>query len=167
MPIVILGIVTIVLVVVAYLRGGVALPVAGVGEAGRIFASVAPQLAVGFLLAGMLTVLLPGEVIARWIGADSGFAGVLIATVAGALTPGGPYMQFPLVATLANAGAGPGPMAAYLSAWSLISVNRFIVWEVPILGIQFAAVRWIVSLAVPILAGLTVPLVLRLVTRTP
>lgn len=164
-PLVLIGSITVVLLVVAYLRGGPALPAEGLREAGRIFAGVAPQLAVGFLLAGMLTVLLPAGIIASWIGSDSGVRGVLIATVAGALTPGGPYMQFPLVASLANAGAGSGPMAAYLTAWSLISLNRLLVWEIPVLGFPFAVARWLVSLALPIIAGLVVPLLLRPASR--
>jgi uncharacterized membrane protein YraQ (UPF0718 family) len=165
LPLLVLGTITLLLATIAYWRGGTALPIAGATEAFRIFASVAPQLALGFLLAGLLTVLVPAGTIAQWIGAESGIQGVLIATIAGALTPGGPYMQFPLVAALAGAGAGPGPMAAYLAAWSLVSVNRLLVWEIPILGVQFAAVRWIVSLPMPIVAGIVVPVVLRAVGR--
>lgn len=164
-PLLVLGAITATLLVVAYVRGGTALPVEGLKESGLIFVGVAPQLAVGFLLAGVLTVLLPADLIASWIGQDSGLRGVLIATVAGALTPGGPYMQFPLVAALAGAGAGAGPMAAYLAAWSLISVNRLFVWEIPVLGLPFAAARWLVSLSLPVIAGLLVPIVLKFVGR--
>jgi uncharacterized membrane protein YraQ (UPF0718 family) len=165
LPIAILGSLTGALIIIAYVRGGTALPIEGGAEALRILSSVAPQLALGFLLAGMLTVLMPADLVSRWIGPGSGFAGILIATVAGALTPGGPYLQFPLVAMLANAGAGPGPMAAYLTAWSVSSVNRLLIWEIPVLGLPFAAARWGVSLMLPIIAGLAVPVALRAVGR--
>ena len=79
---------------------------------------VAPEVALGFALAGLITVLIPPDLIGHAIGEESGVRGVLIATVAGILTPGGPFLQFPLVASLARGGAGVGPLAAYLTAWS-------------------------------------------------
>jgi uncharacterized membrane protein YraQ (UPF0718 family) len=106
-------------------------------------------------------VLVPSDVIGRVVGEESGLQGVLIATVAGAVTPGGPFLQFPLVAALARGGAGTGPMAAYLTAWSLLGVNRALVWEIPILGVPFTASRWLVSLIVPVVVGMAVPLLLR------
>lgn len=109
--------------------------------------------------------VVPSSLIGSWIGEDSGLRGVLVATAAGMLTPGGPFLQFPLVAGLAKAGAGLGPVAAYLTAWSLLSVNRAIVWELPLLGTGFTGARWLVSLAVPIVVGIATPWVLRLFTR--
>lgn len=165
-PLLILSAALAIALAVAWSRGGVPLVGQGLGEGLGLLASVAPQLLVGFLLAGMLTALLPTELIATWLGEDSGLRGILIASVAGALTPGGPFLQFPLVATLANAGAGAGPLAAYLTAWSLLGFNRLLVWEIPLLGPQFALLRWAVSLTAPIIAGLGVPLLMRLVART-
>jgi len=119
-----LAVVVTVLLVVAYTRGGAELTMAGLGQGLRLFASVAPQLALGFGAAGLLTVLLPSELIARWLGEGSGLPGLLIASVAGALTPGGPYTHFPLVAALSAGGAAPGPLTAYLTAWLLLGFNR-------------------------------------------
>ena len=65
------------------------------------------------------------------------------------------------VAALANAGAGTGPMAAFITAWSLISWNRIVVYELPLLGTTFTLARWTVSLLVPILVGALVPLAFR------
>lgn len=161
LSIAILGTLVAGLTIVALGRGGTTLAWAGAQEGVQLLLGVAPQLLLGFLLAGLVTVLVPSEVIGRLVGEDSGLTGVLIATAAGVATPGGPFLQFPLVAALARSGAGVGPMAAYLTAWSLLGVNRALVWEIPILGVPFTASRWLVSLAVPIVIGLTIPLVLR------
>ena len=45
-----------------------------------------------------------------------GMKGILIASAAGAISPGGPFINFPLVAALYQAGAGVGaPLAGYLA----------------------------------------------------
>lgn len=123
------------------------------------------RLLLGFAMAGLITVMVPSELIGRYLGEGSGVSGLLIATVAGILTPGGPYIQFPVVASLYRAGAAPGPLAAYLTAWGTIPLNRSLVWEVPFLGLPFTLARLAVSLAVPFLVGLAVPYVLRLTQR--
>jgi uncharacterized membrane protein YraQ (UPF0718 family) len=149
---------------VAYARGGLPLIAQGLGEAASLLGAVLPQLLIGFILAGLITVLVPAGAIAAWVGEGSGMRGLLIATVAGALTPGGPFVQFPLMATLSQAGAAAGPMAAYLTAWSVLGFQRVIVWELPILGGPFSVARWVVSLALPLIVGLVVPPVLRMLS---
>lgn len=134
----------------------------GFSEATGLLVSVAPQLALGFLLAGLATVLVPSSAVARLVGEGSGVGGLLIATGAGALTPGGPFLQFPLVAALMRNGASEGAVAAYLTAWSLLGLQRVLVWELPVLGPTFTAVRWSASLLLPIAVGLVVPFILRL-----
>jgi uncharacterized membrane protein YraQ (UPF0718 family) len=152
----------LVLALVAVYVGGLPRLRDGVGEGAGLLVSVAPQLALGFLMAGLVTVLVPPQAIARLVGVDSGLAGILIATAAGAVTPGGPFLQFPLVAVLMRSGASEGAVAAYLTAWSLLGLQRVLVWEVPVLGPSFALARWTVSLVVPVAVGLAVPVVLRM-----
>ena len=156
-----LGVVLVVLVGVAWVRGGLPLAADGLNSGMRLLLAVAPQLVIGFALAGMVTVLVPSEVLSRYVGGDSGLIGILLATAAGIATPGGPFVQFPLVAALARAGVGPGPMAAYLTAWSLLGWQRILVYELPLLGAPFTISRAIVSLVLPVAVGLLVPLLLR------
>jgi uncharacterized membrane protein YraQ (UPF0718 family) len=155
----------VVLLGFAVARGGPALVGEGLGTGGQLLLKIAPQLVVGFALAGLVTVLLPSEALVRYVGAESGFLGLAIASVAGIATPGGPFLQFPLVAALMSAGAGVGPIAAYLTAWSLLGWNRVLVWELPLLGGPFTLARWAVSLLLPILVGMTVAWVLRATSR--
>lgn len=138
----------------------------GVAEGGALLVSVAPQLALGFLMAGLATVLIPQAAIARLVGEGSGIQGLVVATAAGAVTPGGPFLQFPLVAVLMRNGASEGAVAAYLTAWSLLGLQRVLIWELPVLGPTFATARWAVSMVAPVAVGLAVPMVLRLV-RAP
>ena len=78
--------------------------------------------------------------------------GILIGTIAGALTPGGPFVCFPLVAGMLRSGAGIGTMVAFLSAWALLGVSR-LPMEVGLLGWRFAAVRILCTFLFPPLAG--------------
>ena len=160
---IILGTLCVALSVTALVVGGPARLGGGFSEAGNMLITLGPQLALGFLMAGLVTVLVPASAVAQLVGKDSGFQGLLIATAAGALTPGGPFLQFPLVAALLRSGAGEGAVAAYLTAWSLLGMQRVLVWEFPILGPTFAIARWTSALVLPILVGLTLPIILRIV----
>jgi uncharacterized membrane protein YraQ (UPF0718 family) len=114
---------------------------------------VAPVLIPAFLLAGMVSVLVSTELLSRWLGAESGWRGLLIGTAAGALTPGGPFLAFPLLAVLLKGGASIGAVTAYLSSWALLGIHRMLAFEIPILGLRFVVVRTLASLAVPALIG--------------
>lgn len=116
---------------------------------------VGPRLLAAFILAGFVQVLLPRELITRWVGAKSGFRGILVATAVGVITPGGPMLSFPLLAALFKLGAGYGPMVAYLTSWEILSLYRAAIWDVPFMGMEFTALRYAVSLFLPLLAGLT------------
>jgi uncharacterized membrane protein YraQ (UPF0718 family) len=163
----ILGALVLVLGVVALWAGGWPLAWRGVSSGGNLLLSVAPQLVLGFLLAGLVTVLLPRELLGRVVGEGSGLLGLAVATVAGLATPGGPFLQFPLVAALMQGGAAPGPVAAYITAWSLLGWNRILIYELPLLGPHFTLSRIVVTVLLPIVVGLLVPVAMRVLNRTP
>ncbi|MXY59054.1 MAG: hypothetical protein F4Y96_00755, partial [Chloroflexi bacterium] len=71
-----------------------------------IIRQAAPALFLGFILAGLLTVLFPPRVVGRWMGDEAGVKGVLIGAAAGVLSPGGPYVMYPIAAALMHGGAG-------------------------------------------------------------
>lgn len=119
----------------------------------QLFLSVLPNLILGFALAGFLYVMLPSELISRWMGSGSGVKGLFIGTAAGMLTPGGPFTHFPILASFLAKGAGVGPICAYITAWGLLGLNRLLVWELPILGPRIAIARFLASLAVPPVVG--------------
>lgn len=106
-----------------------------------------------FLLSSMLAILIPKEMIAQWLGREAGIKGILIGTAMGAITPGGPFLVFPIILGLYKAGASMGSVVAYFSSWALIAVHRIITWEIPLMGIQFTASRIVLSVAIPIILG--------------
>ncbi|MFN8723202.1 MAG: permease [Rhodospirillales bacterium] len=118
-----------------------------------------PKLAAAFLIAAFVQVLLPRDRIGDWIGERSGVRGIALASVAGAVTPGGPMTSFPVVTALHAAGTGRSALVAYLTAWSTLGLQRILTWEVPLMGVEFAALRFVVSLPLPFVAGLVVRLV--------
>ena len=118
-----------------------------------LLAAISPKVLAGVLLAGLLTVLLPREQVARWMGSRSGFKGLALAAVAGALLPGGPMMTFPLAVALGAAGADIGTATAFIAGWALLSVNRTLVWEMSFFDNDFVLLRYGLSLLLPLLLG--------------
>ena len=124
--------------------------------------TVARMLVLGMLLASMTQVILPEDLVTRWMGEESGFTGILIAAVVGAIVPGGPYVVIPLAGSIFLSGAGVGPVAAFLTAWNTIPLTRTVMWELPFLGGAFSSSRMLVNLPFPIAAGVLTPPVYRL-----
>ena len=119
----------------------------------HLFVEILPRMISAFVIAGLIQALVPTDVITHWMGTESGFRGICVGMVLGTLTPGGPMMQFPIVASLYRSGVGIGPLVSYLTAWSLLGFQRLIMWEFPFLGFNVVIVRLIASLAFPIVAG--------------
>jgi uncharacterized membrane protein YraQ (UPF0718 family) len=155
---------TLVLVSLALFFAGVAywkdpgLPWVGARTGLSLLWFVLPRLIPALILAGMLQVVIPQETVARYFGRQSGLAAILMATVAGMLTPGGPMVSVPLLVVLANSGMALGPLVAYMTSWSLFGMQRIIAWEAPLMGWHFVFVRVVPSLSFPVIAGLLVKL---------
>lgn len=119
-------------------------------DMGRIL----PLVVTAIFVASLFSSVAPRELIVRVLGQDSGMRGLFLATGLGSIMPGGPFVSFPLVLALSRAGAAVGPVIAFITAWSVIGISRVIVWELPFLGPEFAVLRYVSSLPLPILAGL-------------
>lgn len=115
---------------------------------------IAPLVVVGVIVGAFFTVLVPREVVSRLLGTQAGMKGIFLATFLGAIMPGGPFASFPVVFALGRSGAGVGAMVSFLIAWAAIGVSRLITWEIPFMGIEFGALRFVSSLPLPIIAGL-------------
>lgn len=113
-----------------------------------------PRIVAAMLVAGMIWVMLPRDRLTRLIGSESGLRGLVVSAAAGVITPGGPSAAFSLLAVLGGAGADRGALVAYIASWSMLGVQRIIVWDVPMMGAEFSLTRFLVSLPLPILAGL-------------
>ena len=154
-----------VLVVLAYLIEGWPMVLSGLRLSGHMLETVWLRLILGLLMAGMVQVVIPAEVIGRWMGTGAGLRGILVGTVAGSITPGGPFVNFPIIAALQHSGAGFGPLAAYLTAWGVIPVHRTLIWELPFLGPNFVFARLLAGLLAPVLIGLATPPIMEAFSR--
>lgn len=119
-----------------------------------LWLTVLPKVAAGVLVAAFLRILLPKEVVARWIGERSGLKGLVVATLAGAVIPGGPMTIFPIATALYLSGADRGATIAFITGWLTLGINRAIVWELSFFGPEFVILRTLVSIPIPILCGL-------------
>jgi uncharacterized membrane protein YraQ (UPF0718 family) len=146
---------------IAVISGGACYALAGSGGVTRalanslgLFTRIFPLLVIGVAMAGLIQVLVSHDFITRRLGRNSGFVGILLASAAGVLTPGGVWSAMPMLAALGASGADAGAMVAYFTAWSLIGVHRVVVWEIPLMGADFSLLRVSASLLLPIVAGL-------------
>ena len=66
----------------------------------ELFIDILPKVLAACLIASFVAVLMPREVVLRWVGAELGFLGIVIATLAGIICPGGPITIFPIAVCL-------------------------------------------------------------------
>jgi uncharacterized membrane protein YraQ (UPF0718 family) len=126
----------------------------------RLFGDVLLKVAAGCLIGAFLARLLPRELVAKWIGAESGIAGLFIATLLGAVLPGGPITIYPVASAFLLVGADIGATIAFITSWTLLGYTRALVWEIPFFGIDFVVWRSLISLPLPIVAGILARLLL-------
>ena len=117
------------------------------------FRALAPRIPFALVAAECIGRLLPREHVAALLGADAGLTGILVGSVVGWLLPGGPMVAFPLAIALFRAGAEQAPLVALITAWSLLAINRTLLFEVPLMGPRFTLGRIAVSAPLPVLAG--------------
>ena len=122
-------------------------------EGSMDFINIVPRIALGVIGSGYIAAVIPQEIIAGWLGPDSGWLGVLTAVIAGAATPGGPVVGFSIAAVALKVGGGPPQVIAYVIAWALFAFQRLILWEIPFMPAKFVWFRAAVSLPFPFLAA--------------
>jgi uncharacterized membrane protein YraQ (UPF0718 family) len=131
----------------------------------HLFIDILPKVLAACLIAAFVAVLMPREVVLRWVGAESGFLGIIVATLAGTICPGGPITIFPIAAVFVAIGADIGAAIAFITSWTLLGYARILVWELPFFGGEFVIWRSIISIPLPIVAGLLARLIVGLAAR--
>ena len=133
----------------------------------NIFVDILPKMAAGCLIGVFSTLLIPREMVARLVGAESGFTGLVIATFAGAIMPGGPVTVYPVAGAFLAVGADIGAALAFVTSWTLLGYGRALVWELPFFGAEFVIWRSLVALPLPLVAGLLARLIARALAPRP
>lgn len=136
----------------------------GVRTSTRQLLGFLPVLVIAMFMAGFAEVLLPSNLVENWLSDSSGWRGIVIAWIAGILTPGGSIIGLPIVATLYKAGVGLSVLMTYATSFALLSMLR-IPLEVGFLGWRLAGLRVLVSLFLPLIAGFAMQMILPLIER--
>jgi uncharacterized membrane protein YraQ (UPF0718 family) len=130
------------------------LPLQGFYASGRLFESVWVELLLGFLIAGFIDVLISPAQITAWMGTESSTRGIFVGWMAGLVIPGGPYLLFPLAASLWKTGVPPGALIALITAKTLVSPVRILTYEAPLLGWRLTIARCVPALLIPPIMGI-------------
>lgn len=123
------------------------------------FLHLLPRIGIGVIGSGYLAEALPKALIAPWLGPESAMTGIALATLGGALTPGGPVVGFAIGAAALKGGAGAPQVIAYSTAWALFAVNRLVLYEVPMMPARVVWLRALVCLPLPFIAAGTAILI--------
>jgi uncharacterized membrane protein YraQ (UPF0718 family) len=159
-PLLIFALAALGLGAVAYLQGGLTRLEDGLLGAGRTLLITAPLIVLAFVLAGLVGELISEEMASRWLGDRSGLKGILLASAAGAMVPGGPYVYYPMALMLFRSGASVGVVVAFIVGKNVWGLTR-LPMEFALLGPTIALSRILATLVVPPTAGLVAQLLFK------
>jgi uncharacterized membrane protein YraQ (UPF0718 family) len=148
----VLGIVVIGLAVLTAIQQSPSAILDGIMTGGKVLWRTIPLLVAAFAVAGLTQVLVTEEFVTRWLGSETGWKGIALGCLAGALIPGGPYVYYPLTAVMLKNGAGLGVLVSFVMAKNLWSVSR-LPYEIALIGLNFTLVRFAITLIFPPLVG--------------
>ncbi len=154
-PTIIIFLLSLIFTFIAYKKG---VHIQGFKNSFNLLIQVIPILIFAFILAGMIQVIIPKETLSKFIGAEAGLRGILVGTIAGTLTPGGPVIVFPIAAGFLKAGASMGTVVSFITAWALLAVTRMPL-ELGIIGWKFLILRVISVFIFPPIAGITAEII--------
>src|SRR6516225_487671 len=130
------------------------MPLEALKGSARLLRGVWLDLLLGFIFAGLADVLIPQPVLSRWLGSQHPAQAILVGWAAGLLIPGGPYLVFPILASLFQKGAAPGPLITLITAKTLVSPVRMLTYEAPLLGWPLTLARLIPGVLLPPVMGI-------------
>ena len=147
-----MGLVVFLLTGAAFSQGGFPMVGNGFVIGAKTLLSIIPILIMAFLVAGFVNVLISRDSVTRWLGTEAGWKGPIYGSLLGAMVPGGPFFFYPLMATLILQGASVGTMISFVAAKTLWNIGR-LPMEIAFVGTRLTVIRFLVTFAIPILAG--------------
>lgn len=94
-------------------------------KAWKSFENILPQFLTILVIIGIMLAILTPEQISSLIGNESGWLGVLVAALIGAITLVPGFIAFPLASALLKSGAGYMQIAAFISTLMMVGVVTF------------------------------------------
>lgn len=128
-------------------------------KAWKAFENILPEFLVVILFVGVLLAALNTDVISKIIGSDSGWLGVTLSAMVGAITliPG--FVAFPMAAMLLEGGAGYMQIGAFVSTLMMVGIVTMPV-EIKYFGKRLTFLRneiaFVFSFGVAYIIGLVV-----------
>ena len=107
-----------------------------------------------FILLGLLDVWVPREIMIKYMGEGSGFKGVVLAFLFGALAAGPLYGAFPVAAVFMKKGVKFSNLVIFIGAWSTLKIPMLL-FEITSLGLKFALTRMLIDIPGILLIALT------------
>lgn len=108
------------------------------------FENIMPQFFTIIIVIGILLSIIDTDTISKIIGNNSGFLGVLLASVAGSITLMPTFVAFSMANSLLISGAGYAQVAALVSTLTMVGVMTFSL-ESKYMGKNVALIRNIVA----------------------
>lgn len=125
-------------------------------KAWKSFENILPQFLSILILIGIILAIMTPEQISQIIGKESGWVGVILASIVGAVTLVPGFIAFPLAAALIKSGAGYMQIAAFISTLMMVGIVT-IPLEMKFFGKKAALIRnaeaYIFSLVVALVMG--------------
>ena len=133
---------------------------AALKKAWKAFEGILPQFMAVILLSSLLLAVLQPATISALLGRRSGWVGVLLAAVVGAVTliPG--FVAFPLAALLLQGGAGAMQIGAFVSTLTMVGVVTLPL-EIRYLGRRLAVLRNVAAFLFSFLVAGVISLVVK------
>jgi len=107
--------------------------------------------AIMFLL-GLMDVWVPRETMMKYMGANSGIIGIIIAILLGSLAAGPMYAAFPFTTVLLKKGVKFSNIIIFMNAWCVTKISTLL-FELTALGFEFTFARFLINLPGVILMG--------------
>ncbi|WP_297131082.1 permease [Terrisporobacter sp.] len=108
------------------------------------FENIMPQFFTIIIVIGILLSIIDTDTISKIIGSNSGFLGVLLASVAGSITLMPTFVAFSMANSLLISGAGYAQVAALVSTLTMVGVMTFSL-EAKYMGKNIALIRNILA----------------------
>lgn len=129
-------------------------------KAWKSFENILPQFLSILVLIGIILAILSPEMISRVLGQQSGWIGMMIASLIGSITliPG--FVAFPLASALLKSGAGYMQIAVFISTLMMVGIVTIPV-EVEYFGRKAAILRNVMAFIFSFIVAITIGMVLR------
>lgn len=127
-------------------------------KAWKAFENILPQFLVVILLVGLMLAVLDTQTISKIIGKESGFLGVTLSAVIGAITLIPAFVAFPTAALLLEAGAGYMQIGAFVSSLMMVGVVTLPI-EFKYFGKKISILRNIYAFAFSFIVAIIIGLV--------